>query len=88
MSTTGATCLYAEIGNSGTGGAAYRTSEEAMMAAASLNGSSLGGWVVGAMQDMFDGRMRKVPICGKYILFEIYTIDDTLTAHTYGGFLK
>ena len=43
MSTAGVTCLYAEIGRSGTGGAAFKSNSEAMSAAAALNGSTFEG---------------------------------------------
>lgn len=43
MSTAGVTCLYAEIGKSGTGGAAFKSNSEAMTAAAALNGSQFEG---------------------------------------------
>lgn len=43
MSTAGGKCLYAEIGRSGTGGAAYATNSEAAAAQAALNGSSFEG---------------------------------------------
>ena len=53
MSTAGAVCLYAEIGKSGTGGAAFKSNGEAMSAAAALNGSN------------FDGSMLQVDMWGK-----------------------
>lgn len=43
MSTAGVPCLYAEIGKSGTGGAAYKSNSEAMTACAALNGSQFEG---------------------------------------------
>ncbi|CAK9020073.1 Protein disulfide-isomerase [Durusdinium trenchii] len=53
MSTAGVTCLYAEIGKSGSGGAAFKSNSEAMTAAAALNGSE------------FEGVMLQVDMWGK-----------------------
>eukprot|EP00931_Biecheleriopsis_adriatica_P027012 TRINITY_DN1632_c0_g1_i1.p2 TRINITY_DN1632_c0_g1~~TRINITY_DN1632_c0_g1_i1.p2 ORF type:complete len:165 (+),score=58.75 TRINITY_DN1632_c0_g1_i1:59-553(+) len=39
MSQAGGTCLYAEFGKTGSGGAAFKTAEEAAAAIAALNGS-------------------------------------------------
>eukprot|EP00931_Biecheleriopsis_adriatica_P074808 TRINITY_DN487_c1_g1_i1.p1 TRINITY_DN487_c1_g1~~TRINITY_DN487_c1_g1_i1.p1 ORF type:complete len:169 (-),score=45.96 TRINITY_DN487_c1_g1_i1:81-530(-) len=39
MSSAGGSCLYAEFGKTGSGGAAFKTSEEAAAAISSLNGS-------------------------------------------------
>ncbi|CAK9084464.1 Protein disulfide-isomerase [Durusdinium trenchii] len=46
MSSTGVTCLYAEIGRSGTGGAAFKSNSEAQTVAAALNGSSFEGYTL------------------------------------------
>ncbi|CAK9085071.1 unnamed protein product [Durusdinium trenchii] len=51
MSSTGVTCLYAEIGRSGTGGAAFKSNSEAQTVAAALNGSSFEGYTLQAAQD-------------------------------------
>mmetsp|Transcript_95439 Transcript_95439/g.116854 ORF Transcript_95439/g.116854 Transcript_95439/m.116854 type:complete len:193 (+) Transcript_95439:44-622(+) len=46
MSTAGVPCLYAEIGKSGTGGAAFKSNSEAMTAVAALNGSNFEGSIL------------------------------------------
>ncbi|CAJ1357510.1 unnamed protein product [Effrenium voratum] len=58
MSTAGVSCLYADVGKTGQGGAAFKTNSDAMTAAAALNGSAFEG---GSLQvDMWG----KKPACG------------------------
>ncbi|CAL1167780.1 unnamed protein product [Cladocopium goreaui] len=52
MSTAGVPCLYAEIGKSGTGGAAYKSNSEAMTACAALNGSQFEGVTLVCLGEM------------------------------------
>ena len=52
LSTAGVTCLYAEIGKSGSGGAAFKSNSEAQSAVAALNGS------------FFEGHMLEVDMWG------------------------
>eukprot|EP00931_Biecheleriopsis_adriatica_P025663 TRINITY_DN1568_c0_g2_i1.p1 TRINITY_DN1568_c0_g2~~TRINITY_DN1568_c0_g2_i1.p1 ORF type:complete len:129 (+),score=42.96 TRINITY_DN1568_c0_g2_i1:99-485(+) len=46
MSSTGLTCQYAQVGKGGSGGAAFKTKEEADQAVAVLNGSVFEGSVI------------------------------------------
>ncbi len=46
MSSTGLTCQYASVGKGGSGGAAFKTKEEADQAVAVLNGSVFEGSVI------------------------------------------
>eukprot|EP00931_Biecheleriopsis_adriatica_P027016 TRINITY_DN1632_c1_g1_i1.p1 TRINITY_DN1632_c1_g1~~TRINITY_DN1632_c1_g1_i1.p1 ORF type:complete len:169 (-),score=48.17 TRINITY_DN1632_c1_g1_i1:112-546(-) len=46
LSSAGGNCLYAEFGKTGSGGAAFKTSEEAAAAIASLNGSMFEGSIL------------------------------------------
>ena len=71
MALAGGTCLYAEVGKSGTGGAAFKSPEEVAAAIASLNGSS------------FEGVMLQVDVWTKketWICFE-------LRRHMFSGLL-
>lgn len=43
MSLAGVPCLFAEVGKSGTGGAAFKTNSEALVACSTLNGSQFEG---------------------------------------------
>eukprot|EP00930_Biecheleria_cincta_P016105 TRINITY_DN13214_c0_g1_i1.p1 TRINITY_DN13214_c0_g1~~TRINITY_DN13214_c0_g1_i1.p1 ORF type:complete len:158 (+),score=43.31 TRINITY_DN13214_c0_g1_i1:62-475(+) len=43
MSSTGLTCIYAEVGRKGQGGAAFKTEEDAQNAILMLNGSTFEG---------------------------------------------
>ncbi|CAK9085067.1 unnamed protein product [Durusdinium trenchii] len=53
MSTAGFPCLYAEIGKSGSGGAAFKSASEAQSACAALNGS------------VFEGHTLSIDMWGK-----------------------
>jgi len=46
MSQTGLNCLYAEVGRSQKGAAAFKTKEEVPLAVAALNGSNFEGHVL------------------------------------------
>lgn len=46
METAGGKCLYAEVGKSGSGGAAFKTTEECQQAISMLNGSAFNGSII------------------------------------------
>merc|ERR1712137_231919 len=46
METAGGKCLYAEVGKSGSGGAAFKTTEECQQAISALNGSNFNGSII------------------------------------------
>eukprot|EP00931_Biecheleriopsis_adriatica_P073917 TRINITY_DN48115_c0_g1_i1.p1 TRINITY_DN48115_c0_g1~~TRINITY_DN48115_c0_g1_i1.p1 ORF type:complete len:132 (-),score=34.93 TRINITY_DN48115_c0_g1_i1:39-434(-) len=46
LSSTGLTCQYAAVGKDGSGGAAFKTKEEAEQAVATFNGSTFEGNVI------------------------------------------
>eukprot|EP00931_Biecheleriopsis_adriatica_P025662 TRINITY_DN1568_c0_g1_i2.p2 TRINITY_DN1568_c0_g1~~TRINITY_DN1568_c0_g1_i2.p2 ORF type:complete len:123 (+),score=39.38 TRINITY_DN1568_c0_g1_i2:83-451(+) len=46
METAGGRCLYAEVGKSGNGGAAFKTKEDQAQAIAMLNGSNFQGVII------------------------------------------
>ena len=76
MSSAGVTCLYAEIGRSGTGGAAYKTNSEAQTACATLNGSQFEGVTLqcemwGAKKPAWeDSRKIAVPCEHQYLMMK------------------
>ncbi|CAL1165293.1 unnamed protein product [Cladocopium goreaui] len=58
MSSAGVNCLYAEVGKTGTGGAAFKTNSDAQVACAALNGSLFQGMPIQC--DLWSAQGKKV----------------------------